>query len=200
MKTVHRGRRTIQRSRAGPRSAYCDGKWNDPGCSRRSRDDFPFGLAVRLSIGARSIRLDRVPSCRLWSLSLRAALVAQRSRREDAGDDAEGAAPGILLSVATAVARSRAVNFELVRDATAYVCPECGTKCARDRIKRGAYQGPAVASNRPILFRLVALARFRLVYDHPTTVRPGRHLILPKGETGCLRARTCVHLCSRLRG
>jgi len=28
-------------------------------------------------------------------------------------------------------AHSRAVNFELVRDATAYVCPKCGTKCAR---------------------------------------------------------------------
>jgi len=35
-------------------------------------------------------------------------------------------------------ARSRAVNFELVRDATAYVCPECGTKCATDRTREGS--------------------------------------------------------------
>lgn len=36
-----------------------------------------------------------------------------------------------LSRASVPAACSRAVNFELVRDATAYVCPECGTKCAR---------------------------------------------------------------------
>ena len=46
-------------------------------------------------------------------------------------------------------ARSRAVNFELVRDATAYVCLECGTKCARSPVYESGVGLRRSSSRRP---------------------------------------------------
>jgi len=75
----------------------------------------PRSLFLRLVVGDR------------WWLRNPPQKMRRRCRR--------GAARRGRSRASVPAARSRAVNFELVRDATAYVCPECGTKCATDRMR-----------------------------------------------------------------
>lgn len=131
--TVTNSNKTEGRKGTRPRrSAYCAGKWNGPGCSWCAW--FPLCLALKLSIGL-SIRLDSsFPSIRYRGCSL-LARGSLRKRRRCAERTEERLSRHGLNRASVPTACSRAVNFELVRDATAYVCPECGTKCARSHIR-----------------------------------------------------------------
>lgn len=91
-----------------------------PTSTRRRRRPLSISLSARIRDG--------------WLHNLEDVRATTMQKR---GAARRGAARRGLSRASVPAARSRAVNFELVRDATAYVCPECGTKCARSyRCKR----------------------------------------------------------------
>ena len=86
-------------------------------------------LSVYLSVSIRCSPLFGIAVALSW----RADRCASRRRCAERTEERLSRHGLNRASVPTAC--SRAVNFELVRDAMAYVCPECGTKCARSHIR-----------------------------------------------------------------
>lgn len=114
---------------AGRRARIALGNWNELGAAGTHHFLFVAPLHVHPSTSLLDLSFCTYRDGWLHNLED----VRRRCRREERPDAARRG----LSRASVPAARSRAVNFELVRDATAYVCPECGTKCARSyRSKR----------------------------------------------------------------